>query len=57
MLLMLQCNKCNAFVFGAGNVNGGPPDSQLTCGCCPEDHDHAGLGCRPITITVAGSKV
>jgi len=23
----------------------------VECGCCPVTHDHAGLGCRPVTIT------
>ena len=26
------------------------PDRAVECGCCPEPHDHAGLGCRPVTI-------
>jgi hypothetical protein len=27
------------------------PDRAVKCDCCPLPHDHAGLGCRPVTIT------
>ena len=26
------------------------PDACVVCDCCPVAHDHAGLGCRPVTI-------
>lgn len=37
------------------------PDAVLRCppgeGCCAEDHDHAGNGCRPVTITALEGSV
>jgi hypothetical protein len=32
--------------------NGTAPDSELDCDCCPQAHDHAGLGCRPVRISI-----
>ena len=32
--------------------NGAAPDGELVCDCCAEDHNHAGLGCRTVTITM-----
>ena len=26
------------------------PDVAVECSCCPLPHDHAGIGCRPVTI-------
>jgi hypothetical protein len=58
-MVKLQCLKCGTFVFGKGSLRDGvtPPDSQLTCACCPLDHDHAGLGCRPIDVMFVGGVV
>ena len=27
------------------------PDLCVVCDCCPIQHDHTGIGCRPVTIT------
>jgi hypothetical protein len=46
--LKISCNTCDAVT---DTFNGYDPDGALECSCCPEDHSHAGLGCRTITIT------
>lgn len=46
--IRVACNSCGA---SAETWDGQHPDSALDCGCCPIPHDHAGLGCRPVTIT------
>lgn len=46
--LLLTCNSCGK---QAETWNGSNPDAELVCDCCPVDHDHAGLGCRTITIS------
>lgn len=45
----VTCDSCGKSVE---TPNAHAPDRELDCGCCPEDHDHAGLGCRTVTITV-----
>lgn len=45
--LTVVCNSCGA---SAQTFNGSDPHGALECPCCPEDHSHAGLGCRTITI-------
>lgn len=42
---------CNACLKSAETWDGLHPDRALECSCCPLEHDHAGLGCRPVTIT------
>ena len=46
--ITVTCNNCGA---SAQTFNGSDPDGGLECPCCPEDHSHAGLGCRPVTIS------
>jgi hypothetical protein len=46
--LIVTCNTCGK---SAETLNGLDPDSAVECGCCPERHNHAGLGCRTVTIT------
>ena len=45
--LVVVCDSCGK---SAETFNGADPDSALDCACCPEPHNHAGLGCRTITI-------
>ena len=45
--LTVTCDSCGT---SAQTFNGSDPDGALECPCCPEDHSHAGLGCRTITI-------
>lgn len=57
--LHIQCaNGHWAHGYPADHAN---PDAALTCppgeGCCEEDHDHAGRGCRPVTITALEGSV
>lgn len=53
-MLHIQCNNCGAW----GVIEGGDPDAQLQCPCCPADHHHgqaaneSGEPCRPLTITL-----
>ena len=37
-MLLIQCNGCKDVATTEGYTN---PDAALSCGCCPEDHDHA----------------
>jgi hypothetical protein len=37
-LLRVACNQCNKSAY---TDNGDNPDSSLSCGCCPQQHDHA----------------
>lgn len=46
--LKVTCNSCGK---SAETLDYASPDRALSCGCCPVSHDHAGLGCRPVTIT------
>src|SRR5580692_2646052 len=46
--LLVTCDTCGA---SAETYDGADPDSALRCGCCPLPHNHAGLGCRTITIS------
>lgn len=46
--LLVSCNSCGRT---AETRDGSNPDGALACECCPEDHDHGGRGCRPVTIT------
>jgi hypothetical protein len=47
-MLTVTCNSCGT---SAPVTDGMHPDQAVACACCPQDHDHAGLGCRPVTIT------
>lgn len=46
--LVVTCDTCGK---SAETFNGADPDSALACPCCPVEHNHAGLGCRTITIS------
>ena len=46
--LVVSCKQCGAT---AETWDFQHPDLAVECGCCPEPHDHTGLGCRPVTIT------
>lgn len=46
--LRVACNSCGTT---AETWDFQHPDLAVTCECCPVDHDHTGLGCRPVTIT------
>jgi hypothetical protein len=47
--LRVTCDSCGTT---AHTQNGADPDAAVDCGCCPEDHSHAGPGCaRTVTIT------
>jgi len=48
MFLEVTCDSCGE---SARTLNGSNPDGALSCDCCPENHDHAGRGCRTVTIT------
>lgn len=48
-MLEVRCKTCGAAVITSV---GADPDGQLECACCPEDHNHAGRGCRPVHITM-----
>lgn len=45
----VSCDSCGTSAQTTDYAN---PDRAVACECCSEDHDHAGLGCRPVTITV-----
>jgi hypothetical protein len=45
--LRVTCNSCGT---SGETCDYAHPDRAVQCGCCPESHDHAGLGCRPVTI-------
>ena len=45
--LVVTCNSCGKT---AETWDFQHPDLAVECGCCPAAHDHAGLGCRPVTI-------
>lgn len=45
--LRVVCKSCNA---EGQTYDFRHPDLAVRCGCCPVEHDHAGLGCRPVTI-------
>ena len=46
--LVVSCLSCGKT---AETWNFQQPDLAVECDCCPVDHDHAGLGCRPVRIT------
>lgn len=46
--LSVSCDSCG---MTAETWDFQHPDWAVTCGCCPEVHDHTGLGCRPVTVT------
>jgi hypothetical protein len=46
--LVVTCDSCGK---SAETYDGLHPDLALECTCCPVKHDHAGLGCRTVTIT------
>ena len=48
--LVVTCNSCQAT---AETWDYQHPDLAVACSCCPVAHDHAGLGCRPVTITAS----
>ena len=46
--LRVECKQCLA---SAETYDYQHPDlAPIGCDCCPADHDHAGLGCRPVTV-------
>ena len=45
--LKVSCNSCGVT---AETWDYQHPDLAVVCGCCPVDHDHTGIGCRPVTI-------
>lgn len=47
--LAVTCDTCGTRGY---TFDGGNPDAAVECRCCPQSHDHAGLGCRTVTITV-----
>jgi hypothetical protein len=46
--LTVECQNCHAI---AETYDYQHPDRAVTCRCCPVQHDHAGIGCRPVMIT------
>jgi hypothetical protein len=48
--LTVTCTSCGA---SGKTTDGSAPHAALRCDCCTQDHDHAGLGCRPVTISPA----
>lgn len=46
--LIVTCDSCGET---AETWDGSNPDAAVDCACCPEPHDHMGLGCRTVTIT------
>lgn len=46
-MITVTCNSCGKTAQAADGRN---PDAALECACCPQQHDHAGKGCRPVTI-------
>jgi len=46
--LAVTCDSCGKTAETWDFQN---PDKGLECGCCAILHDHAGIGCRPVTIT------
>jgi hypothetical protein len=45
--LRVVCNSCGT---EAETYDYQHPDLCVECSCCPVQHDHAGIGCRPVTI-------
>lgn len=45
--LTVVCNSCGK---AAETWDYQDPDVAVECACCPEQHNHAGLGCRTVTI-------
>jgi hypothetical protein len=48
--LTVECDQCHE---SAETWDFQHPDRALECGCCVIAHDHAGLGCRTVTITAS----
>lgn len=48
--LVVTCDSCGK---SAETWDFRHPDQALICECCPAAHDHAGLGCRTVTITAS----
>jgi len=46
--LLVACSSCGK---SAETWDFQHPDLAIICECCPVDHDHTGIGCRPVTIT------
>jgi hypothetical protein len=46
--LIVSCLSCGTT---AETYDYQHPDLAVECGCCLVAHDHAGLGCRPVSIT------
>jgi hypothetical protein len=46
--ITVTCNSCGK---SGETWDGGNPHAAVECDCCPEKHDHAGRGCRTVTIT------
>jgi len=46
--LLVECNSCGK---SAETWDFQHPDLAVICNCCLIAHDHAGIGCRPVTIT------
>ena len=45
--LHVVCDSCGTEGFTFDYQR---PDLAVECSCCPLPHDHAGIGCRPVTI-------
>lgn len=45
--LRVVCDACGTEGFTFDYEH---PDQAVECSCCPVPHDHAGLGCRTVTI-------
>ena len=45
--LRVVCNACGTEGYTFDYQH---PDLAVECACCPVVHDHAGIGCRPVTI-------
>jgi hypothetical protein len=46
--LIVTCDSCGK---SGETWDGEHPDRAVECSCCPQEHDHGGLGCRTVTIT------
>jgi hypothetical protein len=48
--LIVECHSCGT---SAETYDYAHPDLAVECNCCPIAHDHTGLGCRTVAITVS----